>query len=161
MLHPRPAAISKLFCSAVKGKPGLFIRADTDLNEASFEQQRIEHYLAAMKTVPQDDPKAIQEHSAKLAATLALKPNADCYKQPIDQQVICLTSPAPRFSSMMDTGKALPKQYPPVHPLTLSMLLPTHSLSVRAFIPLMSAQWLISFTSSACFARRSTSTFLD
>jgi hypothetical protein len=44
-----------------------------------------------MKTVPQDDPKAIQEHSAKLAATLALKPNADCFKQPADQQVICLT----------------------------------------------------------------------
>ena len=30
-------------------------------------------------------------HSAKLAATLALKPNADCFKQPVDQQVICLT----------------------------------------------------------------------
>jgi hypothetical protein len=77
--------------SAVKGKPGLFIRADTDLNEASFEQQRIERYLAAMKTLPLDDPKAIEEHSAKLAATLALKPNADCFKQPVDQQVICLT----------------------------------------------------------------------
>src|ERR1700720_4396710 len=59
--------------SAVKGKPGLFIRADADLNEASFEQQRIERYLAAMKTVPLDDPKAMEEHSAKLAATLALK----------------------------------------------------------------------------------------
>jgi hypothetical protein len=77
--------------SAVKGRPGLFIRADSDLNEASFEQQRIEHYLAAMKTVPQNDSKAIQEHSAKLASTLALKPNADCFKQPVDQQVLCLT----------------------------------------------------------------------
>jgi hypothetical protein len=77
--------------SAVRGRPGLFIRADADLNEASFEQQRIERYLAAMKTVPLDDPKAIQERSAKLAATLALKPNADCFKQPVDQQVICLT----------------------------------------------------------------------
>jgi hypothetical protein len=77
--------------SAVKGKPGLFIRADADLNEASFEQQRIERYLAAMKTVPQDDPKAIQDRSAKLAATLALKPNADCFKQPVEQQVNCLT----------------------------------------------------------------------
>jgi hypothetical protein len=88
---PETGGDFKTLRSAVKGKPGLFIRADTDLNEASFEQQRIEHYLAAMKTVPQDDSKAIQEHSAKLAATLALKPNADCFKQPIDQQVICLT----------------------------------------------------------------------
>jgi hypothetical protein len=77
--------------SAVKGKPGLFIRADADLNEASFEQQRIERYLAAMKTAPQNDQKAIQDHSAKLASTLALKPNADCFKQPVDQQVNCLT----------------------------------------------------------------------
>jgi len=77
--------------SAVKGRPGLFIRADTDLNEASFEQQRIERYLAAMKTVPQNDEKAIQEHSAKLASALALKPNADCFKKPVDQQVVCLT----------------------------------------------------------------------
>ncbi len=81
----------KTLRSAVKGKPGLFIRADADLNEASFEQQRIERYLAAMKTVSQDDPKAIQDRSAKLAATLALKPNADCFKQPVDQQVNCLT----------------------------------------------------------------------
>jgi hypothetical protein len=90
-IAPETGGDFKTLRSAVKGKPGLFIRADTDLNEASFEQQRIEHYLAAMKTVPQDDPKAIQEHSAKLAATLALKPNADCFKQPIDQQVLCLT----------------------------------------------------------------------
>ena len=88
---PETGGDFKTLRSAVKGKPGLFIRADTDLNEASFEQQRIEHYLASMKTVPQDDSKAIQEHSAKLAATLALKPDADCFKQPIDQQVLCLT----------------------------------------------------------------------
>ena len=77
--------------SAVKGRPGLFIRADADLNEASFEQQRIERYLSAMKTVPQNDEKAIQEHSAKLASALALKPNADCFKRPVEQQVNCLT----------------------------------------------------------------------
>jgi hypothetical protein len=88
---PQTGGDFKTLRSAVKGKPGLFIRADADLNEASFEQQRIERYLAAMKTVPQNDSKAIKEHSAKLAATLALKPNADCFKQPADQQVVCLT----------------------------------------------------------------------
>jgi len=77
--------------SAVKGRPGLFIRADADLNEASFEQQRIGRYLAAMKTVSQIDEKAIHERSAKLALALALKPNADCFKKPVEQQVNCLT----------------------------------------------------------------------
>ncbi|MBB5329154.1 hypothetical protein [Tunturiibacter gelidoferens] len=88
---PETGGDFKTLRSAVKGKPGLFIRADADLNEASFEQQRIERYLSAMKTLPQDDQKAIEDHSAKLATTLALKPNADCFKQPVDQQVICLT----------------------------------------------------------------------
>ncbi|ADV82838.1 hypothetical protein [Terriglobus saanensis] len=76
--------------SAVKGRPGIFIRASADLNEASFEQARIERYLDAMRTVPQDDQKAIAEHSQKLAATLNLKPNPDCFKLPVDQQVTCL-----------------------------------------------------------------------
>jgi hypothetical protein len=88
---PETGGDFKTLRSAVKGRPGLFIRADADLNQASFEQQRIERYLALMKTVPQGDPKAIQDHSAKLSATLALKPNADCFKQPVEQQVNCLT----------------------------------------------------------------------
>jgi hypothetical protein len=90
-IAPETGGDFKTLRSAVKGKPGLFIRAAADLNEASFEQQRIERYLAAMKTVPQDDPKAIQDHSAKLATTLALKPNPACFKEPVDQQVNCLT----------------------------------------------------------------------
>jgi hypothetical protein len=88
---PETGGDFKTLRSAVKGKPGLFIRADADLNEASFEQQRIERYLAGMKGVAGEDPKAIADHSAKLAATLALKPNADCFKQPVAQQVVCLT----------------------------------------------------------------------
>jgi hypothetical protein len=90
-LAPETGGDFKTLRSAVKGRPGLFIRADSDLNEASFEQQRIARYLAAMKNVGTADPKEIQEHSAKLAATLALKPNPDCFKQPVDQQVNCLT----------------------------------------------------------------------
>ena len=88
---PETGGDFKTLRSAVKGRPGLFIRANADLNEASFEQQRIEHYLAAMKTVPANDQKAIQDRSGKLASTLALRPNADCFKQPVEQQVTCLT----------------------------------------------------------------------
>lgn len=101
-IAPETGGDFKTLRSAVKGRPGLFIRADSDLNEASFEQQRIPHYLAAMKKVGTTDPKQIQQHSAKLAATLALKPNEDCFKQPVEQQVNCLTvSSAP---VLMDDG---------------------------------------------------------
>jgi hypothetical protein len=90
-IAPETGGDFKTLRSAVKGRPGVFIRADADLNEASFEQLRIQRYLAAMKQLDSKDPKAIADRSAKLASTLALKPNPDCFKQPVDQQVSCLT----------------------------------------------------------------------
>src|SRR5882757_3997721 len=77
--------------SAVRGRPGVFVRASQDLTEAGFEQARIETYLADMRLVPPDDPKALAEHSDFLARTLNLKPNSDCFKKPIDAQANCLT----------------------------------------------------------------------
>ena len=77
--------------SAVKGRPGIFVRASQDLNEAGFEQARIEKYLSGMRTVDPADSKALSEHSTLLARTLALKPNDACFKQPVDAQYNCLT----------------------------------------------------------------------
>jgi hypothetical protein len=77
--------------SAVKGRPGIFVRASQDLNEAGFEQARIEKYLNSMRTVDPGDPKALSAHSTLLARTLALKPNDACFKQPVDAQYNCLT----------------------------------------------------------------------
>jgi hypothetical protein len=90
-IAPETGGDFKTLRGAVRGRPGLFIRADAELNEASFEQLRIQRYLAAMKKVDSKDPKVIADRSQKLAATLALKPNPDCFKQPVDQQVTCLT----------------------------------------------------------------------
>ena len=90
-IAPETGGDFKTLRGAVRGRPGLFIRADAGLNEASFEQQRIQHYLAAMKKVDSKDPKVIADRSGKLAETLALKPNPDCFKQPVDQQITCLT----------------------------------------------------------------------
>lgn len=77
--------------SAVRGRPGVFVRASQDLNEAGFEQARIEKYLADMSLVPPSDPKALLEHSNLIARTLNLKPNQDCFNRPVDQQYTCLT----------------------------------------------------------------------
>ena len=76
--------------SAVVGRPGLFVRAAQDLNEASFEQARIERYLQAIRSVPAGSPAELLDHSHKLAATLNLKPNEDCFKKAPDQQLACL-----------------------------------------------------------------------
>jgi hypothetical protein len=77
--------------SAVRGRPGVFVRASQDLAAAGFEQARIEKYLASMQQVPPGDSKALADHSALLASTLNLKPNNDCFKLPVDMQYTCLT----------------------------------------------------------------------
>jgi hypothetical protein len=76
--------------SAVMGRPGTFVRASQDLNEASFEQARIERYVQALQRVTDGTPDQLLDHSKKLAATLNLKPNDDCFKKPADQQLACL-----------------------------------------------------------------------
>ncbi|MDE1177254.1 MAG: hypothetical protein PW789_11720 [Edaphobacter sp.] len=88
--------------SAVQGRPGIFVRASQDLSEAGFEQQRIEKYLDLIKDVPPDDAKALQEHSTLLSRTLNLKPNADCFKKPADQQFSCLTQTGSQ--TLLDDG---------------------------------------------------------
>src|SRR5271168_301885 len=77
--------------SAVRGRPGVFVRASQDLIEAGFEQARIETYLANIRRVPPNDSKALAEHSELLSRTLNLKPNGDCFKHPVDTQATCLT----------------------------------------------------------------------
>ncbi|SDF38570.1 hypothetical protein [Terriglobus roseus] len=90
-IAPETGGDFKTLRGAVRGRPGLFIRADAELNEASFEQQRVQRYLDAMKKVDSKDAKVISDQSSKLATTLGLKPNPDCFKQPVSQQVTCLT----------------------------------------------------------------------
>ncbi len=88
--------------SAVTGRPGIFVRASQDLAEAGFEQARIEKYLASIRQVPPSDARALQEHSALLARTLALKPNEDCFKRPVDTQFTCLTQTGTQ--TLLDDG---------------------------------------------------------
>jgi hypothetical protein len=90
--------------SAVRGRPGVFVRASQDLIEAGFEQARIEKYLASMRFVPPGDPKALLAHSDLLAGTLNLKPNEDCFKQPVDLQYTCLTQSGNQ--TLLDDGHA-------------------------------------------------------
>jgi hypothetical protein len=77
--------------SAVRGRPGIFVRASQDLAAAGFEQSRIEKYVASMQEVPPGDSKALLDHSTLLSRTLNLKPNDACFKQPVDLQYTCLT----------------------------------------------------------------------
>jgi hypothetical protein len=89
---------------AVRGQPGIFVRASQDLLEAGFEQARIEKYIASMHQAPASDPKALLDHSNLLARTLNLKPNDDCFKRPVDMQYNCLTQSGNQ--TLLDDGHA-------------------------------------------------------
>ena len=88
--------------SAVRGRPGVFVRASQDLIESGFEQARIETYLAAIRRVPPDDPTSLAKHSDLLSRTLNLKPNGDCFKRPVEAQATCLAQAGNQ--SLLDDG---------------------------------------------------------
>jgi hypothetical protein len=76
---------------AVRDKPGAFVRASQDLWQASLDRARLERYLAAVKDLPNTDPKEFKEHTQLLARSLNIKVDTQCFDKPTAQQVPCLT----------------------------------------------------------------------
>ena len=72
------------------------------MNEASFEQSRIERYVQALQMVQPNSPAELLDHSRKLAATLNLKPDDECFKRPAAEQVACLRQTG--VSLLLDDG---------------------------------------------------------
>ena len=77
--------------SAVRGRPGVFVRASQDLNQASLDRSRLEKYLADVKSVSDVDPKALHEHSILMARTLGIRIDEQCFNKPVEEQSSCLT----------------------------------------------------------------------
>jgi hypothetical protein len=77
--------------TAVRGKPGAFVRASQDLNQASLDRLRLEKYLSEVKETSETDPKALHERSILLGRTLNIKLDQQCFDKPTEQQGPCLT----------------------------------------------------------------------
>jgi hypothetical protein len=77
--------------SAVRDKPGVFVRASQDLNQASLDRTRLEKYLVDVRQISEADPKALHDRSALLARTLGIKLDQQCFERPLEQQASCLT----------------------------------------------------------------------
>ncbi|HWC19740.1 MAG TPA: hypothetical protein VG498_22190, partial [Terriglobales bacterium] len=76
---------------AVRGRPGAFVRAAQDLQQAGLDRMRLERYLAEIKSISESDPAALQSESALLARSLKMKLNQQCFDRPAEQQASCLT----------------------------------------------------------------------
>jgi hypothetical protein len=77
--------------AAVRGRPGVFVRASQDLNQASLDRTRLEKYLGDVRVIADADPKALKEHSMLLARTLGIRVDQACFEKPIEEQASCLT----------------------------------------------------------------------
>jgi hypothetical protein len=77
--------------SAVRDRPGAFVRAAQDLEAASWERMRLEAYLSDVKVTSQTDPKALKDRAELAARSLGIKINQDCFNRPVDQQATCLS----------------------------------------------------------------------
>jgi hypothetical protein len=77
--------------SAVRGRPGAFVRSSQDLQQAGFDRARLERYLGGIKSISESAPKELQQHSVLLAHTLKIKVDEKCFDRPIEQQYTCLT----------------------------------------------------------------------
>src|SRR5260221_5253194 len=63
--------------SAVRGRPGSFVRAIQDLEQASLDRSRLDTYLAAMHQSAEADPATVHDHSLLLARSLNIRLEED------------------------------------------------------------------------------------
>src|SRR3984893_2210209 len=77
--------------SAVRDKPGVFVRASQDLNQASLDRTLLEKYLSDVRQISDADPKALHDRSVLLARTLGIRVDQQCFERPLEQQASCLT----------------------------------------------------------------------
>jgi hypothetical protein len=90
--------------NAVRGRPGAFVRAAQDLHQASLDRARLDTYLAAVKSVDNGDPKAVEEQTKLLARSLNIKVDQQCFDKPTEQQAPCLVQNPD--SLVLDNGRS-------------------------------------------------------
>ncbi len=77
--------------NAVRGKPGAFVRAAQDLQQASLDRIRLEKYLVLLREISADPSTELHERTILLARSLNIKLDHECFDKPSSQQVPCLT----------------------------------------------------------------------
>ncbi|MEG8040896.1 hypothetical protein QP166_16705 [Sphingomonas sp. LR60] len=87
---------------AVRGRPGVFVRAAQDLFQASLDRARLETFVNGVARIEESAPERLVPVSTALAGTLAIKLNADCLSRARSLQASCLTQN--RDGMVLQTG---------------------------------------------------------
>lgn len=89
-LAPETGGDFKTLVGAVRGRPGAFVRASQDLNQATLDRSRLKVYLAAIQRVSQTDFDHLKIASPLLARSLSIKFDSDCLQKIPALQAPCL-----------------------------------------------------------------------
>ena len=91
MLAPVTGGDFTTLRGAVRGKPGTFVRAVQDLQQASLQRLRLDKYLATVQKIAANDPNDLRKQAPLLAKSLKIKLDPECLERTPDQQAECLT----------------------------------------------------------------------
>ena len=90
-LAPQTSGDFRTLVSAVRGRPGAFVRTSQDLNQAALDRSRLARYLAAIRLLSDADPSNLTEAAPLLARSLAIKVDPKCLDRIPELQAPCLT----------------------------------------------------------------------
>jgi hypothetical protein len=90
-LAPETSGDFRTLVSAVRGRPGAFVRSSQDLNQASLDRARLEKYLAAIRSINDKDPSRLKDTAPLLARSLAIRLDDKCLDRSALVQAPCLT----------------------------------------------------------------------
>src|SRR5882762_2577151 len=89
-LAPETGGDFRTLVSAVRGRPGAFVRTSQDLNQAALDRSRLERYLAAVRAMSDADPSKLSEAAPLLARSLAIRVDPKCLDRIPELQAPCL-----------------------------------------------------------------------
>jgi hypothetical protein len=89
-LAPETGGDFKTLIGSVRGRPGAFVRASQDLNQATLDRARLKVYLAAIHKISQTDSEGLKTAGPLLSRSLSIKFDSDCLQKIPELQAPCL-----------------------------------------------------------------------
>lgn len=89
-LAPEAGGDFKTLVNAVRGRPGAFVRASQDLNQATLDRSRLERYLSAIRRLNAANPAVLKDTTPLLARSLGIRADEKCLDRLPQLQAPCL-----------------------------------------------------------------------
>ncbi len=89
-LAPEIGGDFRTLVNTVRGRPGAFVRASQDLNQAALHHARLDRYLDSVRRLDQANPGSLRQAAPMLARSLAIKVDEHCLDKAPDTQAACL-----------------------------------------------------------------------